>query len=94
MAQFNSGLMNMAIIYFMGTASGADFNPGGTLAFAVRRDFPWSRVLGYICAQCLGGARRYRNNGKPQDSYQRLRERSNIGASRLWEKSRETIRLG
>ena len=42
------GLMVMAIIYFMGTVSGAHLNPAVTLAFAVRRNFPWNRVPAYI----------------------------------------------
>ncbi len=49
------GLMVMAIIYFMGTVSGAHLNPAVTLAFAVRRNFPWQRVPGYLLAQLLGG---------------------------------------
>jgi aquaporin Z len=49
------GLMVMAIIYFMGTVSGAHLNPAVTLAFAVRRNFPWRRVPGYLLAQMLGG---------------------------------------
>jgi aquaporin Z len=49
------GLMVMAIIYFMGTVSGAHLNPAVTLAFALRRNFPWNRVPGYIVAQ-IGGA--------------------------------------
>jgi aquaporin Z len=49
------GLMVMAIIYFMGTVSGAHLNPAVTLAFAVRRNFPWRRVPGYIVAQMVGG---------------------------------------
>ncbi len=49
------GLMVMGIIYFMGTVSGANLNPAVTLAFAVRRNFPWNRVPGYILAQVLGG---------------------------------------
>ena len=35
------GIMVMAIIYFMGAVSGAHLNPAVTLAFAVRRNFPW-----------------------------------------------------
>ncbi len=49
------GLMVMAIIYFMGAVSGAHLNPAVTLAFALRRNFPWQRVPGYILAQFLGG---------------------------------------
>jgi aquaporin Z len=48
------GIMVMAIIFFMGTVSGAHLNPAVTLAFAIRRDFPWLRVPGYIVAQLAG----------------------------------------
>ena len=48
------GLMVMAIILFMGAVSGAHLNPGVSLAFALRGDFPWRRVPGYIIAQLLG----------------------------------------
>ena len=49
------GIMVMAIIYFMGAVSGAHLNPAVTLAFAVRRNFPWKRVPGYIAGQLFGG---------------------------------------
>lgn len=49
------GLMVMAVIYFMGTVSGAHLNPAVTIAFAVRRNFPWTRVPGYVAAQIVGG---------------------------------------
>ena len=49
------GLMVMAIIYFMGTVSGAHLNPAVTLAYAVRGNFPWRRVPGYVLAQMIGG---------------------------------------
>jgi aquaporin Z len=49
------GLMVMAIIYFMGTVSGAHLNPVVTLAFAARRNFPWNRVPGYVASQLVGG---------------------------------------
>jgi aquaporin Z len=48
------GLMVMAIILFMGAVSGAHLNPGVSLAFALRRDFPWRRVPGYIVIQLVG----------------------------------------
>jgi aquaporin Z len=49
------GLMVMTIIYFMGTVSGAHLNPAVTISFALRRDFPWKRVPGYIAAELVGG---------------------------------------
>jgi len=48
------GVMVMGIIFFMGTISGAHLNPAVTLAFAVRGNFPWIRVPGYILAQVIG----------------------------------------
>ena len=48
------GMMVMGIIFFMGTISGAHLNPAVTLAFAVRGNFPWRRVPGYIIAQVVG----------------------------------------
>jgi aquaporin Z len=49
------GLMVMAMIMFMGKVSGAHFNPAVSIAFALRSDFPWLRVPGYIVAQVAGG---------------------------------------
>ena len=46
--------MVMGIIFFMGTISGAHLNPAVTLAFAVRGNFPWRRVPGYIVAEVVG----------------------------------------
>ena len=48
------GMMVMGIIFFMGTISGAHLNPAVTLAFAVRGNFPWRRVPGYIVAEVIG----------------------------------------
>jgi aquaporin Z len=48
------GLMVMAIILFMGAVSGAHLNPAVSLAFALRRDFPWKRVPGYVLFQLIG----------------------------------------
>src|SRR4029077_4339433 len=50
------GLMVMAIILFMGKVSGAHLNPVVSIAFALRRDFPWIRVPGYIVVQLAGAA--------------------------------------
>jgi aquaporin Z len=48
------GLMVMAVVLFMGAVSGAHLNPVVSLAFAMRRDFPWNRVPRYIVAQLVG----------------------------------------
>ncbi len=48
------GLMVMAIILFMGAVSGAHLNPAVSLAFALRGDFPWKRVPGYLAIQLTG----------------------------------------
>ena len=47
-------LLVMAMIYTIGNVSGAHLNPAVTLAFSLRRDFPWGRVLGYWGAQMAG----------------------------------------
>jgi aquaporin Z len=47
-------LMVMAIILFMGKVSGAHLNPAVSIAFALRQDFPWRRVPGYIVVQLAG----------------------------------------
>jgi aquaporin Z len=44
----------MAIILFMGKVSGAHLNPAVSVAFAMRRDFPWWRVPGYVIVQLAG----------------------------------------
>jgi aquaporin Z len=54
MAAAGPGLMVMVAIYFMGSVSGAHLNPAVTFAFALRRNFPWCRVPGYVLAQCIG----------------------------------------
>jgi len=48
------GVTVTAVILFMGAVSGAHLNPAVTFAFALRRDFPWWRVPGYIVAQLVG----------------------------------------
>jgi aquaporin Z len=48
------GLTVTAVILFMGAVSGAHLNPAVSLAFALRGDFPWRRVPGYILIQLAG----------------------------------------
>src|SRR5215831_6623688 len=48
------GLTVLAIILFMGAVSGAHLNPVVSLAFALRGDFPWRRVPGYVIFQLIG----------------------------------------
>jgi aquaporin Z len=50
------GLMVLAIILFMGKVSGAHLNPAVSIAFALRGDFPWRRVPGYVVVQLAGAA--------------------------------------
>jgi aquaporin Z len=50
------GLMVMGIILFMGKVSGAHLNPAVSIAFALRRDFQWNRVPGYIVVQLIGAS--------------------------------------
>jgi aquaporin NIP len=48
------GLVIMVMIYAVGHISGAHFNPSVTFALAITRHFPWTRLLAYWLAQCLG----------------------------------------
>ena len=41
-------------VYVAGGVSGAHLNPAVTLAFALRRGFPWAKVPGYVAAQVVG----------------------------------------
>jgi aquaporin Z len=47
-------LMVMAVILAMGAVSGAHLNPVVTVAFALRREFPWRRIPLYLVAQVVG----------------------------------------
>jgi aquaporin Z len=48
-------LMVMAVILAIGAVSGAHLNPVVSVAFAIRKDFPWRRVPAYLVAQVIGG---------------------------------------
>ncbi|WP_328913598.1 MULTISPECIES: MIP/aquaporin family protein [unclassified Streptomyces] len=48
------GLAVVFGVYVAGGISGAHLNPAVTLGFAVRKDFPWRKVLPYWLAQVMG----------------------------------------
>ena len=48
------GVMVTAVILFMGKVAGAHLNPTVTIGFALRGDFPWRWIPGYIVAQLCG----------------------------------------
>jgi aquaporin NIP len=48
------GLVITVMIYAVGHISGAHFNPAVSLAFALTRHFPWSKVAAYWTAQVTG----------------------------------------
>lgn len=48
------GLTVMAVIYFLGEVGGAHLNPAVTVSFALRGNFPWRRVPGYVAVQLVG----------------------------------------
>jgi aquaporin Z len=50
------GLVVLGIILYMGAVSGAHLNPAVTLSFALRGDFPWRRVPGYIVVQLVAAS--------------------------------------
>jgi MIP family channel proteins len=50
-----NGVIIMALVYAVGHVSGAHFNPGVTIAFALFRHFQPREVAPYIAVQFLGG---------------------------------------
>jgi glycerol uptake facilitator-like aquaporin len=49
-----TGAILTVLILTFGPVSGAHFNPAVSVAFAIRRDFPWQLAAGYIAAQIAG----------------------------------------
>ena len=50
------GLMVMGVILFMGKVSRSASDPAVSIAFALREEFPWRRVPGYIVVQLANAA--------------------------------------
>jgi aquaporin Z len=49
------GLIVMAMIYALGSISGAHFNPAVTFSFALAKKFPKREILPFIVSQIAGG---------------------------------------
>ncbi len=49
------GLIVMAMIYTLGSISGAHLNPAVSIAFAIAKRFPAKELLPYIISQTIGG---------------------------------------
>src|SRR5258708_16002190 len=50
-----TGAILVVLILIFSPLSGAHFNPAVSLAFALRRELPWSTAALYIAVQLLGG---------------------------------------
>ena len=50
-----TGAILYVIIEMFGPVSGAHYNPAVTLAFAIRREFPWRDVVPYVLVQIGAG---------------------------------------
>lgn len=50
-----TGAILVVLILIFGSISGAHFNPAVSVAFALRRELPWSAAALYIAMQVIGG---------------------------------------
>ncbi len=50
-----TGAILTVLILMFGSLSGAHFNPAVSVAFALRRELPWSETASYLAAQIMGG---------------------------------------
>lgn len=50
-----TGAILVVLILIFAPLSGAHFNPAVSIAFALRREFPWPETAAYIAAQIVGG---------------------------------------
>ena len=50
-----TGAMLTVLILVFGPVSGAHFNPAVSIAFALRRELPWSDAAAYMTVQIIGG---------------------------------------
>jgi glycerol uptake facilitator-like aquaporin len=49
-----TGAILVVLILIFGPISGAHFNPAVSIAFALRRELPWSIAAAYVAAQIIG----------------------------------------
>jgi aquaporin Z len=47
------------VIFLVGSISGGHINPAVSVAMFMKRDLNMMQLLGYVAAQCLGGASAY-----------------------------------
>ena len=50
-----TGAILVVLILIFGGVSGAHFNPAVSLAFALRKELPWSQAAPYVAVQIAGG---------------------------------------
>src|ERR1700676_1179205 len=50
-----TGAILTVLILVFGPLSGAHFNPAVSIAFALRRELPWTDAAAYVAVQIIGG---------------------------------------